>query len=66
MYVLVPMPWLFFGQADSTSSVYGGSSLASGCALCLTLGGHAHLLCLLLLLLCLHVLLLLLLSHQML
>lgn len=30
MYVLVPMPWLFFGQADSTSSVYGGSSLASG------------------------------------
>ena len=31
MYVLVPMPWLFFGQADSgSSSIYGGSSLASG------------------------------------
>lgn len=30
MYVLVPMPWLFFGQADPSSQVYGGSSLASG------------------------------------
>lgn len=31
MYVLVPMPWLFFGQADSgSSSFYGSSSMASG------------------------------------
>ena len=29
-YVLVPMPYLFFGA--SSSSAYGTSSLASGCA----------------------------------
>ena len=33
MYVLVPMPYLFFGSASGgSSSIYGGSSLASGCA----------------------------------
>lgn len=31
MYVLVPMPYLFFGSASGgSSSIYGGSSLASG------------------------------------
>lgn len=31
MYVLVPMPYLFFGTgASSSASIYGGSSLASG------------------------------------
>ena len=31
MYVLVPMPYLFFGaSSQGSSSVYGGSSLASG------------------------------------
>ena len=34
MYVLVPMPYLFFGSASGgSSSIYGGSSLASGCVL---------------------------------
>lgn len=33
MYVLVPMPWLFFGQDSGSTSIYGGSSLASGHAL---------------------------------
>ena len=33
MYVLVPMPYLFFGSASGgSSSIYGGSSLASGYA----------------------------------
>ena len=33
MYVLVPMPYLFFGaSSQGSSSLYGGSSLASGCA----------------------------------
>ena len=31
MYVLVPMPYLFFGtDSSSSSSIYGGSSMASG------------------------------------
>ncbi|DBA81995.1 TPA: hypothetical protein ACH3X1_007698 [Trebouxia sp. C0004] len=31
MYVLVPMPYLFFGTGSSSSaSIYGGSSMASG------------------------------------
>jgi len=31
MYVLVPMPYLFFGSGSSSSaSIYGGSSMASG------------------------------------
>ena len=35
MYVLVPMPYLFFGTGSSSSaSIYGGSSMASGCVLC--------------------------------
>ncbi|EIE27306.1 vacuolar trafficking protein [Coccomyxa subellipsoidea C-169] len=30
MYVLVPMPYLFFGASSESSSAYGDSSLASG------------------------------------
>lgn len=31
MYILVPMPYLFFGSGSSSSaSIYGGSSMASG------------------------------------
>ena len=42
MYVLVPMPYLFFGaSSQGSSSAYGGSSLASGCA-------HVYVVCMLL------------------